>query len=555
MTIYPKSLVRLFQLAKLDKAEISSIYFYAILSGIAQLSVPVGIQAIIGFVMGATMVTSIFVLITLVVLGVLVIGILQMSQMKIIEKIQQKIFTRYAFDIAERLPRIDLLKTDTYYLPEKVNRFLDTITVQKGWAKLLLDLPTVFIQIVFGLILLSLYHPLFIVFGIILILIVALIMYVTGNKGLNTSIEESNYKYSVIAWLQEMARVILTFKYSQGSHLNLRKTDTLVSNYLQARTKHFNVLMFQYQMLVGFKVLITLSMLSIGTFLLLSQKLNIGEFIAAEIVILTIISAVEKLIARLDTIYDVLTSLQKLSDLTECEVEQSGSISLQSVKSGVDIELQHVAFTYPNGKIVLRDINLSIPKNSITVIQNKEGTGKTTLLKIISGNITKYEGTITINSIPVQNYSLESIRHNSSFMINQQDIFAASAWDNISMGHMQVSREDVLSLANEMGIDTVFNSLPMGMDTYLDPAGKRSNTTLIKSILLLRTFCGSPSLVLLEDPISGFDIATQEKIIQYIHAYSKQATILIASEDQMCKEIADQWVLLKNGKIQQLKNQ
>ena len=282
-------IARLWDLIIVEKKEIVSIYFYAILSGLLQLSVPLGVQAIIGFVLGASMVTSIYVLIIVVVVGVLMVGIMQINQVRIIEKIQQSIFARYAFAFAETIPRFDLKKIDNYYLPEKVNRFFDTLSVQKGLSKLLLDIPTASIQILFGLLLLTLYHPFFIVFGFLLLVILWLILKFTSKKGLATSLQESAYKYEVVAWLEEMARVIKSFKFSQGTHLNLEKTDKNMMGYLSARTAHFGVLLFQYKTLVFFKVAITTAMLTVGTYLLLNQQLNIGEFIAAEIVILTLI--------------------------------------------------------------------------------------------------------------------------------------------------------------------------------------------------------------------------------------------------------------------------
>ena len=91
--------------------------FYAILNGLIQLSLPVGVQAIIGYVLGASMRASLVVLIALVVLGVLIAGIMQINQMKIIEKIQQKLFVRYSFAFAQHIPNMDLKKNDSVYLP------------------------------------------------------------------------------------------------------------------------------------------------------------------------------------------------------------------------------------------------------------------------------------------------------------------------------------------------------------------------------------------------------------------------------------------------------
>ena len=143
---------RIARLVRDEKSEISSIYFYAILSGLVQLSLPLGIQAIIGFVLGGAMSTSLIVLITLVVVGVLFNGILQMNQMEIIERIQQKIFVRYSFAFTNHIPRLDLQKIDGYHLPELVNRFFDIPVLQKSLSKILLDFPLAVTQILLGVV-------------------------------------------------------------------------------------------------------------------------------------------------------------------------------------------------------------------------------------------------------------------------------------------------------------------------------------------------------------------------------------------------------------------
>lgn len=547
-------LKRVWQLVDLEKEEITSIYFYAIMSGLVQLSVPIGIQAIIGFVLGASMVTSIYILILLVVAGVITIGLLQINQMKIIEKVQQNIFTRYAFEFSEVLPRIDLLKSDNYYLPEKVNRFFDTISIQKGLSKLLLDVPSASIQIIFGLILLSLYHPIFIIFGVILVLLLYVILKLTSEKGLRSSMDESTHKYEVVAWMQEMARVILTFKYSQGTHLNLKKTDFFVVRYLQSRTAHFKVLLFQYNALVAFKVFITAAMLIVGTYLLLNQKLNIGEFIAAEIVILSVIAAVEKLIGALEHVYDVITSLEKLASITESIKEKDGTVDLQTKQQGVSIQMKELTFDYPDGNKVLKNINFEISANSTTCISSKEGSGKSTLLKILSGNYTDYEGDLIINNVPIKNYTLESLRKNTGIFVNLQEVFAGTVLENITMGREHISLEMITSLASQLGVQNGINELIHGYATQIDPAGIKLKSTLVKHILLLRALIHQPALILLEEPWHGSDEQIKQNILSYIFKIAAHSTVIIASDDDAFMKLCNYHIVLSNGYAQMKKN-
>ena len=101
----------------------------------------------------------------------------------------------------------------------------------------------------------------------------------------------------------------------------LEKNDHLVKDYLNAREKHFKVLVLQFIQMIGFKVLVTAGLLLIGGALVLNQEMNIGQFVAAEIIIILVISSVEKLILGLESFYDVLTSLEKLGQVVDKELE------------------------------------------------------------------------------------------------------------------------------------------------------------------------------------------------------------------------------------------
>ena len=474
------------------------------------------------------------------------VGIMKINQMRIIEKIQQKIFTRYAFAFTEKIPRIDLLELDKYYLPEKVNRFFDTLNVQKGLSKILLDIPTASIQILFGLILLSLYHPIFIVFGLVLVVILYTILKLTSVKGLSSSFEESHYKYAVVAWLEEMAKVIKSFKFSQGTHFNLQKTDNNVTNYLRARTSHFKVLMFQYKTLVFFKVAITAAMLVVGTSLLLSQQLNIGEFIAAEIVILSVINAVEKLIINLDSAYDVLTGLEKLSTITESVAEKEGNITLDT-ENGIDIEIKNLSFSYQQSNQIFSNLNLNLSPNQLINIYGEDSSGKSTLIKLLSGSYRTFEGNILFNHIPLQNYKLESLRKNIGIFLNQQEIFTGTVLENIHLGRTHISSNQIIDIAKELGIEDFIKNLPDGFETIVDTAGKKLSSSLLKKILLLRAICHQPKLLLLEEPLFGLDTRVNDKILNYLKKYSKRNTVIVISENEIIQHICDLKIELKNG--------
>ncbi len=528
--VLSSAIQKVYQFLKLDAKDIWNIYILALISGLVQLSVPIGIQAIIGFVLASSYSTSIILLIGLVVIGVFISGLLQVRQMQLIEKIEQKLFVRYSFEFADRLPKLNIQKLDNYYLPELVNRFFDTPTLQKGMAKLLLDIPAALIQMLLGLLLLSFYHPIFIAFGLLLVTILFFILRFTAIKGMETSLKESDYKYAVAAWLEEIARAIKTFKYSKGTSIHIKKTDELTTGYLNSRTAHFKILMQQYWSLITFKVMITGAMLIVGSILLVNQQLNIGQFIAAEIVILTVINAVEKFIVNLDKVYDVLTAAEKLGKVTSAEIEQSGSIDLPVSDGGIEVEFSNLSFAYPDDQHVIKNLNLLIKKGEHIAVSGISGSGKSTLLRLLTGAFPTYEGNISLNKIPLQNYSIESLRANTGILLSHQDIFKGTLMENITMGNAALTMEEVTNMVDRCGLLHFIQSQPEGYNMILDPAGKRLPKVTIQKILLIRALLGKEKMILLEEPTRNLEQANKARVLDFIRS-RESMTVLIATND------------------------
>jgi ABC-type bacteriocin/lantibiotic exporter with double-glycine peptidase domain len=522
---------RFIRLLKLEREEITSIYFFAIISGLVQLTLPLGVQSIVGILMGATLVTSVYVLIAIVVFGVLIVGVTQINQMRIIEKVQQRLFTRYAFAFTQKLPQVDLSEHSDIYFPEKTNRFFDTLTIQKGLAKILLDLPLASIQIVFGLTLLALYHPIFIGFGALLLILLGFMLKYTGKIGLETSIKESSYKYKVAGWLQEIARYINTFKFNGKTEYHLERTNQDLVNYLDARTNHFKVLLSQYRLLVGFKIIITLTMLSVGTYLVLNQQLNIGEFIAAEIVILSVIAASEKLINRLESFYDLLTGLEKLEFITDLKDEQEGGVAYQPTEQGIEIEFENLTFAYPDKSPILNKLSGHVKPGELVGIHGANGSGKSTLLKVFAGILPPTSGKLMVNRIPLANYSLLSYRSHCSLFAPESGIFSGTVLDNITLGDHTITAQQIITLCDQLGLTDFAASFDKGFATKLSVGGQQLDFSTSARILLLRALIKPAQLLLLDDLSVYFNANTQQRILQYLKRERKNTTIILISEE------------------------
>lgn len=543
---------RFWHLLKPDSREIRNVYIYSIFNGFVNLSLPLGIQAIVNLIQGGQVSTSWIVLVTFVVAGVAISGMMNIFQLRITENLQQKIFARAAFEFADRIPRIKMEVLYKHYPPELMNRFFDVMHIQKGLSKILIDFSSAALQVIFGLILLSLYHPFFILFSLILIVLVYAIFRLTAKKGLSTSLEESKHKYKLVHWLEEVARTSTTFKLAGKSDLPLKRADKHVTDYINARESHFSVLVQQYYLLVGFKVLVATGLLAIGGILVMEQHMNIGQFVAAEIIILLIMGSVEKLILSLETIYDILTSLEKVGQVTDLELEEyeNTDIDPDRIENGVEVELKNVSFNYPDhDRKTLNQLNLKINAGERLFLTGSNGSGKSTLLYIAAALYNVQEGSIYFNGVPKKNLNLGRLRTIIGDCLAQEQLFHGSIMENICMGKENVNFEDVKWAVDHLGLDLFINGLNDGYETILDPEGKRLPRSVVQKMLLARCVVDRPKLIILEDPLEHIDEDDKKKIIDFLTSPENKWTMIVVSSDPYFAERCDRIAFMKDGQI------
>ncbi len=540
---------RFFALLQEEKKQVYAIYFYAILNGLITLSLPLGIQAILNFILGGRITTSWIILIVIVALGVIFGGFLQISQLQIMEKLQQRIFSKSGLSLAYRLPRIKTEIMHGEYGPEIVNRFFDTINLQKGLSKILIDFSAALLQVIFGLLLLSVYHPSFILFGLILIGILTVIFFLSWPKGMETALKESTYKYQTAYWLEEVGRTLNSFKLVGSTRLPILRADKLIQKYVEFRTKHFSVLIFQYKVMIGFKVLIVTSLLLAGSFLLINDQISIGQFVAAEVIIILVVNSVEKLILSLDTVYDTLVAVEKLGHVMDLELEhQSPSDKvIQSSSNGLKFSMENVVF-HPQDSIqpLLKGVSLTIVPGRKVVVTGKSGSGKSALMALFSGLYEDYEGKVAVNDLSLEYINLEKYRAMIGDILELQQLFHGTIQENIMVGRDvdPVQLDQILDL---VGLKEYVYQLPEGLNAMIQPEGKGLTKSIAQRILLARGFVGDIKGLIMENVLQSVDKEIKTKIIDYI--MKGNWTLLIVSEEEEILSKAEEVILMDSGKV------
>lgn len=552
----PGSLTPMQRLARLlvsYRKEIRFIVLYSIVAGLINLSLPLGIQAIIGLIAGGAISASWVVLVLFVMAGALLAGILRLMQLSLMEYMQRRLFADSSTEFSLRFPRLNLEQLRHEYMPELANRFFDTLTLQKGLPKLLIDGSAAILQILFSLLLLSFYHPIFVVFSSILFLVLFFLFRITAPRGVETSLMESKYKYKLAYWLEELGRVSVTFKLAGENNFPLERADYLTNDYLNARARHWRILLIQFISSIVFKVLCLGGFLVLGSFLVMENQLNVGQFVASEILILFVVESVEKLILLHETGYDVLTATEKIGQVMDMPIEREDGIQVNEFcgpSEALSVEMRNLTYTYrEGGPKVLDNLNLKIEAGERVVVTGYNGSGKSTLLQILSVIKRDFTGILMFNGLPKQNLHLRSLREHIGDVSSQEDLFKGTILENITVGNSAISLQRVLEVAEAVGLGDFIREQPRGLDTEILPGGKNIPGATVSKMLLARALAPMPKMLVLEEAISRISFQDRQRIARYITDKRYNWTLVCVTSDPMLAALCDRIIVLDGGKI------
>ncbi len=546
-------LKRFVRLLSKYRRELRFIVLYAAVSGLISLSLPLGIQAIIGLIAGGAISVSWVLLVAIVVLGALIVGVLKLMQLSILEHMQRQVFTDAALEFAVRIPRLNLELLRKEYVPELINRFFDTMAIQKGLPKILLEGTTAVLQILFSLILLSFYHSTFVLSSLLLLGGLTLLFRWTVPLGIKASLEQSKYKYKLAHWLEEVGRVSSTFKLAGENRFPIDRTDSLAVGYLDARGRLWRILLLQFSTSILFRVLVLGAYLVLGSILVMDNQINIGQFVAAEILVIFIVESVEKLILLHEVGYDVLTATEKIGQVADLPLEREDGIRVEEFCDNHQpfrVELRNLSYQYDDSpEPVLKGLSLDIKPGERVAITGYPGAGKSTLINILAVVKRDFSGMLLFNGLPKQNINLRSLREHIGDYSSQEDIFRGTILENITLGRSEVPTQHVLEIADKIGLTDFIRKSPQGLNTELLPGGQNVPRSTITKILIARAIITEPNLLVMEEPLGNLTFRDRLCIGRLLTDPQNRWTFICATADPLLASLCDRVLVLRDGQI------
>jgi ABC-type bacteriocin/lantibiotic exporter with double-glycine peptidase domain len=531
---HPSPFHRFAALLRPELPEIRIILVLSIISGILYLATPLTADAVVNnFAFGGEQPVYVQALIVLAVflmflLGML--GVLRAGQQYAMELIQRRIFVRLTADLAFRLPRVPLEILEKHQGPELVNRFFDVVTVQKSASGLLLDGINVIFSTLIGLVVLGFYHPLLLSFASVLLVLLVLVVFIPGRRAVRTSIDESYAKHAVVGWLEQIAMFPLFFRVSGAAEMACSRADQLALDYLAARKSHFRILLGQVIGLLGLQAIASAALLSIGGWLVLRAELTLGQLVASELIVASIVAAMSKLGKHLESWYDALAAVDKLGYLVDLPIERETGEQPEASEKGIRVQVRGVGYTPTGGVPVLQNQDLEVPPGSTLGIVSPGGLGGSALLDLLAGLREPTTGQVLLNGLDLRLWQLGELRR-QVFLVRGQEIVQGSILENVRLGRPDIGIDAVNRALECVGLLAVVHQMPDGLETPLSPGGHPLTSSQRSRLILARAIVRKPRLLLVDEALDGLEIETLEKLEAALFDSREPSTLVLVTRD------------------------
>lgn len=538
---------RFFGLLKAERQDIITLLIFSVFAGLLYLAAPLAVDAVVSNLAFGGQAQPYFQ--ALVILGFALFGALALQaivsgfQYYISDIIQRRIFVRTAADLAYRLPRVKAEALDEVHAPELVNRFLDVVTAQKSTSLLLLDGINLVFSSLIGMLLLALFHPTLLIFAALLLVSIILITWLLGRGAVDTSIAESRMKYDVVNWFEEIAAFPFLFKGPGGYGMAYDRANQLASEYVNLRSKHFRIVMRQIVGLLVLSVFASATLLVLGGWLVISQQITLGQLVASELIMGSIVAALAKVGKKLEAWYDGMAAMDKLGHIFDLEIEREDGEQPARRDGGATITACELAFAYPENPPLFENMNFTLKPGSRTAIVGPHGSGASSLIDILFGLRQPTDGHVSIDGLDLRSWYLEGLRE-SVQLLRPNEIVDATIVENLRLGRTDIGMDEIRAALDHVGLLDTLLHRPEGLNLRLKIGGAPLSGNQRTRLLLARALVQRPRLLLIDELLDGLDAASFNELTNSILAPAQSWTVVLTTRDPVVTAKCDQIINL-----------
>ena len=329
----------------------------------------------------------------------------------------------------------------------------------------------------------------------------------------------------------------------------VKRLDQEVVGYIVARRQHFSIVVKQVFSSHLLQAIAMTGVLASGGWLVIEGQLTLGQLVAAELVMMMMLAAIEKLANNIDEYYDLLTSLVKIGTITDLPIEKMSGATLATDNIGAQIDCQQLSFSYHSTHPIISSLDLTIEAGQRVSLVGESGCGKTTFAYLLAGLHKPSHGRISFNGFDIRETHLGSLRKNIALVSGNNEIFEGSIEENILMGRTDIDRSTLYRAIDLANLDNSLIAFPKGLQTPLISEGLNISIGERLRILIARAIVKNPKLLILDDVFFGIDEKTKLKILSNLIDPALPWTVLDISHDPIIVMQSEIVHVLHQGQI------
>ena len=354
---------------------------------------------------------------------------------------------------------------------------------------------------------------------------------------LNGQVEESISGISMVKAFSREQEMVEKFVENNDAFCQVATRAQIASGYLMPMTNVINNLIYVLIAIVSGVMALEgkLTVGEISSFLLYSR-----QFARPFVDIANIYNNFQTAVAGAERILEILDE--------KCEPEDAAD-ARSAVGVGGAVSFRNVTFGYRPDKPILRNINLEIPAGTKVAVVGPTGSGKTTLINLLTRFYDVQEGAILLDGTDLREYRLGELRQAFGVVLQDTALFGTSVRGNIAYGHDDVPMEQVASAAKAAGADSFIRRLPQGYETILHQGGAELSQGERQLLTIARAVLEQAPIMILDEATSSVDTVTEQHIRQAMIAITRGRTSFLIAHRLSTIRDSDLILLIRDGRI------
>ena len=504
-------------------------YGVAIIYGIGvsllTLSVPVSVQMLINSISFIGIRSQVIVLALILFVLLLLSCGLYALQIYIMELFERRFFVRIVSDIV-----IQNLKAATVYLRsinrvELINRYFDIMTVQKNVPYMLTGGIALFFQTIVGLSMISFYHPAFLGFTIVLVITLYFVLRVLLFQIIRSGLSLSDSKYAVAKWIEEVTQTNCDFKSNTSILFALNRSSSVIERYLNVRKIYFSLTFWQVLCLLVVYALFSSLLLGLGGLLVIREELSLGQLVAAELILSTMLFNISRSGQYLQMFYEVAPAIDKLSSFYRLPSEPSGGRRLIQNKM-FDIVFKQVVCEHRESSICF---DFTIQTGQKLLAGSNSFTLQESFLDLISAYKFPEKGQVLIDQKDIAELNPYRLRDHI-IVVNTPFLIEDTIESYVKISTENVSTVDIMQVLQIVELDQLVRMLPAGLQTNVVCTGhpfSRSETLRLK---LANSLLRRPSVLILTEQFDVVSNRIRQRIMKYLSQQQDMTVIYFSNQ-------------------------